>query len=167
MEIYKKIGDYSRAIFRCVMGFLLFCMVALAAVQVVTRYFVAVTIIWVEELSIYIMCWMCAVGAAWVWMESSGHIRMDILDNVLPQKTIWVMDAAIDAVTAAVSAALIRIGIHTRNVNRGMVMSVINLDEGDRYLPVIAGGILLLLASLYMLVGHIHRLVCGKEDSAS
>lgn len=157
MENYRKLGRSICIVFRWVMAALLFCMVALATVQVITRYVVAVTIIWVEELSIYLMNWMCAIGVAWIWMENCSHIKMDILDNMLPRKVLQGMDVVIDVVMAMVSVAVIRIGVKTRQVNRGMVMSVINLDEGDRYLPVIVGGALLLFATLYMMVEHIDR----------
>lgn len=158
MEKYRKIGRLICTFFKWIMAVMLFVMVFLAALQVITRYFIAVTIIWVEELSIYIMSWMCAIGISWIWMENNSHIRMDIVDNILPKKTLLVMDVVIDLVMAVVSVAVIRIGIKTWTVNHGMVMSVINLDEGDRYLPVIVGGILLLFATLYMSVEHIYRL---------
>ena len=35
----------------------LFSLTVLAVLQVVTRYFVDVTIIWIEEVSIYILSW--------------------------------------------------------------------------------------------------------------
>lgn len=158
MERYRKIRDGICAVFKVIMGTGLFAMVALATVQVVTRYVVAVTIIWVEELSIYIMCWMCAIGVAWIWLENCSHIKMDILDNVLPRRIIRYMDAGIDVVTAVMGFAVIRIGLRAWQVNRGMVMSVIGLDEGNRYLPVIVGGALLMFAALYMLVEHIYIL---------
>lgn len=159
MENYRKLGKGICTVFRFIMAMLLFVMVALATVQVITRYFIAVTIIWVEELSIYLMSWMCAVGVAWIWMENNSHIKMDILDNILPPRVIGIMDVGIDAVTAAASIAVIRIGLKTWSVNHGMVMSVINLDEGNRYLPIIVGGILLLFATLYMAVEHVYRLM--------
>ncbi len=158
MEKYRKAGRIICTVFKWIMAAMLFVMVSLATLQVLTRYFIAVTIIWVEELSIYIMSWMCAIGISWIWMENNSHIRMDIVDNILPKKVLMMMDVAIDLVMAVVSVAVIRIGIKTWTVNHGMVMSVINLDEGDRYLPVIVGGVLFLFATLYMAVEHIYRL---------
>lgn len=166
MEKYRKLKKYICNLFRILMGTCLFVLVALATVQVITRYFVAVTIIWVEELSIYLMTWMCAIGVAWIWLENCSHIRMDVLDNVLPKRVIQYMDAGIDIITALLGFATMRVGIKTYSVNAGNVMSVINLDEGDRYLPVIVGGVLLMLAALYALVEHFYLLRnrVGKED---
>ena len=166
METYRKIRGYVCTLFKVIMACLLFVLVALATVQVVTRYFVSAMIIWVEELSIYLMTWMCAVGVSWIWMEKSGHIKMDILDNVLPKKVIRWMDVMIDAVTAVLGIAVIRIGLKTQSVNAGLVMSTINLDEGDRYLPVTVGGFLLVGAALCMLVEHIYVATRGKEEAA-
>lgn len=168
METYRKIGAAVCTVFRWIMAVMLAVMVVLATVQVITRYFISVTIVWVEELSIYIMSWMCAIGMAWVWMENCSHIRMDVLDSILPRRVLQMMDVFIDLVMAVASVAVIRIGLRTRSVNHGMVMSVINLDEGDRYLPVIVGGVLLLLATLYMSVEHIYRLrkkATGEEGA--
>ena len=164
MDTLLKVQKILCTIFKTIMAILLFTMVALATLQVVTRYFVAVTIIWVEELSIYIMTWMCAIGIAWVWLEDNTHIRMDIMDNLVSRKTIRYMDAGIDAFTAVMSIAAIRIGIRTWKVNHGLVMSVINLDEGDRYIPVIVGGVLLLIASVIMLIKHIHIIRTTGEN---
>jgi len=156
MENYWKIKKGICSIMKWIMAACLFILVLLATVQVLTRYFIAVTIIWVEELSIYLMTWMCAIGAPWIWLENCSHIRMDVLDSVLPRKVIRIMDVVIDVVTAAVGVAVTRIGIRTWSVNHGMMMSVINLDEGDRYLPVIVGGVLLVFAAGFMLIQHIY-----------
>ena len=166
MEKYRKVRKDICNVFRWIMAACLFVLVVLATVQVVTRYFVAVTIVWVEELSIYLMNWMCAIGVAWVWLENCSHIKMDVLDNILSRRTIRLMDAGIDIVTAAMGFATVKIGLRTWQTNHGMVMSVINLDEGNRYLPVIVGGALLLFAAFYMLVEHIYLLTKKGESEA-
>lgn len=164
MEKYRKAKNIICGVFRWTMAACLFTLVVLATLQVITRYFIAVTIVWVEELSIYIMSWMCAIGVSWIWLENCSHIKMDILDNVLPRRIIQYMDVGIDGVTSVLGFATLKIGLKTWRVNHGNVMSVINLDEGDRYLPVIVGGALLMLAALYMMVEHIYRLT-GKEEA--
>lgn len=164
MERYWKIKNGICTGMKWIMAACLFTLVLLATLQVLTRYFIAVTIIWVEEVSIYLMSWMCAIGAAWIWLENCGHIKMDVLDNVLPKKALRCMDVGIDLVTAVVGVAVTRIGIRTWTVNHGMMMSVINLDEGDRYIPVIAGGALLTFAALFMMIQHIYILI-GKEEN--
>lgn len=163
MEKYCKLKNGICTVMKWIMAASLFILVLLATLQVLTRYFVSVTIIWVEEFSIYLMSWMCAIGAAWIWLENCSHIKMDILDTVLPRRVLQFMDAGIDIITAIVGVAVARIGMRTWAVNHGMMMSVIHLDEGDRYIPVIAGGILLAFAAGYMLIWHIYILTRKEE----
>ena len=73
----------------------LFSLTVLAVLQVVTRYFVDVTIIWIEEVSIYILSWMAAAGVPWMWLKE-GHIRMDVLNVYLPQTILYGMDLFIN-----------------------------------------------------------------------
>ncbi len=146
----KKLADTVANILMVLMAILLVVVVALAAVQVVTRYFIAVQIIWIEEVSIYFVTWMAAFGVPWMWLRR-GHIKMDVLSFVLPEKILHILDYLSNLVGVAASVAVIRIGIRAIQVNSGYVLSVIKMDEGLRYYPVLCGGILFLFATVTVL----------------
>ena len=57
--------------------------VALSFVNVVGRYVFGVTVIWADEVQIYVMIWMAFLGAVVVsWRRM--HLRMDLLFRMLP-----------------------------------------------------------------------------------
>lgn len=152
----KKVMDKFDAVLMYAVAAMLMALVILATVQVFTRYFIAVQIIWIEEVSIYIVTWIAALGMPWIWLRQ-GHIRMDVLTLVLPPKVIRGMDYAINAFTMVAAAAVIRVALRTIHVNTGYVMSVIKMDEGMRYWPVLTGGILLLISAFMVLVQMIQE----------
>ena len=152
----KKVMDKFGAVLMYAVAAMLMVLVVLATVQVITRYFIAVQIIWIEEVSIYNVTWIAALGMPWMWLRQ-GHIRMDVLNFVLPKKIIRGMDYMINAVTMVAAVGVIRVGLRTIHVNTGYVMSVIKMDEGMRYWPVLTGGVLLLISAFMVLVQMIEE----------
>ena len=165
MEKYRKVRKAFCSVLRIICSLLLLAMVVFAILQVVTRYFIAVTVIWVEELSIYLMSWLCALGIGWVWMEKGGHIKMDVLEHVLPIKAIRIMDVGIDGIAAVLGFFVLRVGLITYDVNRGYSMSTMGLKECDRFLPIIVAGIILSASACMMLIEHVYLLKNGGETS--
>lgn len=150
----KKIIDRLSTVLMSIVSLLLVVLVVLATLQVVTRYFIAVQVIWVEEVSIYLVTWIAAVGIPWMWLRQ-GHIKMDVLNFVLPDRALRIMDYLINIVAVIASVGIIRIGIITIRVNTGYVLSVIKMDEGLRYYPVATAGVLLLISSVLVLCNMI------------
>lgn len=146
----KKIVDRLSTVLMNIAAFLLVVLVVLATLQVVTRYFISVQVIWVEEVSIYLVTWIAAVGIPWMWLKQ-GHIKMDVLNFVLPAKVLRIMDYFINLVALVASVGIIRIGMIAVKVNTGYVLSVIKMDEGLRYYPVVVAGVLLLVSSILVL----------------
>lgn len=163
MEGYRKFRNGLCTVLQWFMAACLFVLVVLALLQVITRYFIAVTVVWVEELSIYIMGWMAAAGVSWLWLDSN-HIRMDMLNGLVSKRFIHILDIITDVFIAALGFSAVRIGLRAREVNLGYMMSVINLDEGDRFIPLIVGGALLCFSGFYMIVEHVWQLRHSGEE---
>ena len=66
-------------------GVLLLCMSVLAFVQVITRYVFVYSVVWLEELTRYMMIWMTFLGAA-LAVERQDNINIDILPTLLKNK---------------------------------------------------------------------------------
>ena len=60
-------------------------MTALVLVQVVLRYVFNVPLVWVEEMTVFLMIWMAFMGAA-VGVRRGGHIAMTLLVDRLPAR---------------------------------------------------------------------------------
>lgn len=148
--VMRKMIDTLSNILMCLVSVILVILVVFATIQVITRYFIAVQVIWIEEVSIYLVTWIAAFGIPWMWLRQ-GHIRMDVLNFILPEKALRISDYLINLIACAASAGVIRVGIVAIRVNTGYVLSVIRMDEGLRYYPVLAAGILLLVSSVLVL----------------
>lgn len=138
----------------------LFSLTALAILQVITRYFVDVTIIWIEEISIYILSWMAAAGVPWMWLKE-GHIRMDVLNIYLPKQVLYVMDLFINLMGIVMGIALARTGWITIGVNKGYTLSIVGIDEGFRYYPLVFCGVLFSICAVIKLAEQLK----GKGDA--
>ena len=134
----------------------LFSLTVLAVLQVVTRYFVDVTIIWIEEVSIYILSWMAAAGVTWMWLKE-GHIRMDVLNVYLPQTILYGMDLFINLMGIVMGIALVRTGWITIGVNKGYTLSIIGIDEGFRYYPLVFCGALFSVCAALKLAEQLNK----------
>lgn len=80
-------------------GAILLCLTASVVVEVVMRYLLNRPTRWVVEFSEYMLLYMAFLGGAWVLREE-GHVRIEVLTDVLPRRA----QAAIHVVTSWVGA---------------------------------------------------------------
>jgi len=66
-------------------------MVIFAFVQVLLRYVFSYPAPWTEELSRYFMIWLILLGSG-VGVRLENHIKIDVLERKLPQKTRILID---------------------------------------------------------------------------
>lgn len=86
----KVLYKLSRRLSKCesvFIGVLLLAMSALAFTQVITRYVFFYSIVWLEELTRYLMIWMTFFGAAMA-VEKQDHINIDILPGIFKKHSI-------------------------------------------------------------------------------
>lgn len=146
-KIEKKLSNimqYSLAI-------MLIIVVSLAVLQVLTRYFISVSIIWIEEVSIIALSWMACIGTPWMWLKNE-HISMDVMNNILSEKVIQIMDIIINLFAIAMGFGLIKVGTKAIVVNKGFVLSLIRYDESYRYYPLVLCGILWIICAAINIV---------------
>ncbi len=70
----KKVEEKLCWLFKVMIASLLAVMVVLNVLQVITRYFVAITIIWIEDVSIVCLSWMAAIAVPLLWMMKEHMI---------------------------------------------------------------------------------------------
>ena len=88
--------------FLCV---LLIAMVALACLQIVLRQFFSGGFTWAEPLLRYLVLWAGLIGAV-VATRKGKHIAIDVASYLLPEKTKYWLQLAIDIFSVTVAAAL-------------------------------------------------------------
>lgn len=126
-------------------------MVGINILQVVTRYFVAVTITWAEDITIYALHWIVAFSMPLLWITKE-HMIMDIVDMWFSPKALKILNVIIELIGICVGLALAKKSWSAAMVNKGYVLSTLGYDEMWKYIPYVVGGILLAAAAVLNLV---------------
>lgn len=134
-------------ILQSLIALMLFGLVGINVLQVFTRYFFDIIILWIEDVSILALSWMTACGIPWLWLEKN-HIFMDVIDIVVPAKIVRFLKDIIELAGIAGGMALIRIGARTIEVNSGYIYSTLRYDEAIRYYPLVFTGVMVVAACL-------------------
>lgn len=150
----KKTSKCISLVLQSLIALMLFGLVGINVLQVFTRYFFDIIILWIEDVSILALSWMVACGIPWLWLEKN-HIFMDVIDIVVPAKIVRFLKDLIELAGIIGGAALIHIGIRTIEVNSGYIYSTLRYDEAIRYYPLVFTGILLVAASIINIIERI------------
>ena len=162
----RKVLDRTSAIIcRCssiIIGALIGALIIINFIQLVTRYFISVTFLWAEEISIMFIIYACAFGAPWVTLKRS-HLKMDAAEKYLSRRVKLIAHWGMHVLTLAFSIILIVAGIKTTKANAGYRSSILRFDEFYRYLPILIEGILLLIGESIITLEDILDIKEGKE----
>ncbi|MGE5147662.1 MAG: TRAP transporter small permease [Candidatus Eiseniibacteriota bacterium] len=87
--------------------------------QVVLRYLFAITPVWSEELSRYLLIWAVLAGSA-VSVRGARHIRVEFLVDLLPEKVRRIWYAFLDLVILALFVLIVWTGVDALGFNYSM-----------------------------------------------
>jgi TRAP-type transport system small permease protein len=99
-----KLLDFIARIIERTLALAFVAAVCLSFGNVIGRYGFGVTLIWADEVQIYIMIWMAFLGAV-VASRRQMHLRMDLLVKMLPhgwRRAIQVIELLLSGVLAGV-----------------------------------------------------------------
>ena len=124
------------------------------ATEVYLRYILSTSLIWGDELSRYLLITIAYLGAA-TGIRKRCHVRLDLIDLILPAKALRVLGLAVDLLvlaylvyiawrTTVVSGILWNSPSSALGVPIGLVYLVITLGFG--------------LAALRLVLDHLKRL---------
>lgn len=111
---------------------------------------------WTEEIILMFMSYMAMLAAA-LALRRGAHVRMVILDPVLPKKVIKVLDLLVDVGVTFFCYILITVG-WTYTMAIGAVGSFITMPDVSlvwRFLPIPLGGFFMLLFNIELIYKHI------------
>lgn len=104
MRSSMKISNKANSIFdrtisslAALAGILLSFMILAVTYQIVTRYFLGRSPVWVIEISEYILLWITFLSTAWV-LRREGHVKMDFVLAQLSPRT----QSMINAITSII-----------------------------------------------------------------
>lgn len=128
-------------------GFFLVLMTIFVFWQVFTRYVLNWSNSWTEISAVLLMSWFIFLGAA-VGIRENYHLGFDVLLYVLPKGSKRVLRTISDLVVLGFAAGMTFYGGQLVGLQWGARMPALGIPEGIKYLPLVGGGILIILFSL-------------------
>jgi TRAP-type C4-dicarboxylate transport system permease small subunit len=106
---------------------------------------------WTELSSIMIMSWFIFLGAA-VGVRENYHLGFDVLLYVLPKGSKRVLRTISDVVVLAFAVGMIIYGVELMRLQWNEKLPGLGISGAFRYLPLAAGGVLIVLFSIERIV---------------
>ncbi len=122
-------------------------MTAFITIQVFFRYVLNDSQAWTEPASVMLMGWFIFLGAA-VGIREGYHLSFDVLLYVLPQRAKLALYSVSDAVVIAFGVGMIWFGAELAEKTAGNKLPSLGISGAFDFLPLVAGGILIVLFSL-------------------
>jgi TRAP-type C4-dicarboxylate transport system permease small subunit len=119
--------------------------------QVIVRFILNWNNSWTELTAIMIMSWFIFLGAA-VGVRENYHLGFDVLLYVLPKGSKKVLRTISDVVVTAFAIGMIVYGIDLMKLQWAEKMPSLGISGAFRYLPLVAGGVLITLFSVERVV---------------
>jgi TRAP-type C4-dicarboxylate transport system permease small subunit len=125
----------------------LVAMTVIVGWQVFTRYVLNWSNAWTEPAAILLMSWFILLGAA-VGIRENYHLGFDVLLYVLPKSSKRVLRSISDVVVIAFAGGMIFFGLQLVALGWPARMPSLGIPEGVKYIPLVAGGALIILFAL-------------------
>lgn len=150
----RKIGRVLNALSMAslyIAGAFLVIMTLFVGWQVFTRYVLNWSNAWTEPAAIMLMSWFIFLGAA-VGIRENYHLGFDVLLYVLPKGGKKYLRTVSDLVVMAFAFGMVVYGMQLVQLSWPAKMPTLGVPEGSKYLPLVAGGALIVLFTLERLV---------------
>jgi TRAP-type C4-dicarboxylate transport system permease small subunit len=139
-------------------------MAVLVFANVVSRYLLNYSIIWVEELTRYMMVWVGFLGAGLV-LRLGAHIAVEAFQDLLPPRAARALRAGIVVLLGATFAAMTWLGVRYAAFAWDQETPVLNWSTGAVYLAIPIGSALLLAHLVFIAKGYVRAREFGKDES--
>lgn len=132
-------------------GVFLVIMTLFVGWQVFTRYVLNWSNAWTEPAAIMLMSWFIFLGSA-VGIRENYHLGFDVLLYVLPKGGKKYLRTVSDLVVMAFAFGMVVYGMQLVLLSWAAKMPTLGVPEGSKYIPLVAGGVLIVLFTLERLV---------------
>lgn len=132
-------------------GIGLVAMTIIVSWQVFTRYVLNWSNAWTEPAAVLLMSWFIFLGAA-VGIRENYHLGFDVLLYVLPKSSKRVLRSISDVVVIAFAIGMVWYGLQLVALGWPARLPSLGIPEGVKYLPIVAGGVLIILFSIERLL---------------
>ena len=151
----------NSVLFRLAMYLACACLAGLLTVVVygvVLRYVFNNAPPYVEQVALLLIIAVAMFGAS-AGVRDAGHIGLDSLVMVLPERAQFWCEFVVYALTIVFALALFAGGAEMAASTRGSTIPTLGISEAIRYAPILAAGVLITLFS----IEHLIALFSGKE----
>ncbi len=125
----------------------LVAMTTVVAWQVFSRYVLNHSPSWTEATAVLLMGWFIFLGAA-VGIREGYHLSFDVLLYILPDRGQRVLHTVSDLVVLAFGLGMVIYGFKLAYGTWDAIMPAIGIPGGFALVPVVIGGVLVVLFSL-------------------
>lgn len=145
---------------------LLAAMAVLVFGNVVSRYLLSFSLIWVEELTRYMMIWVGFLGSGLV-LRLGAHIGVDALQDALPRRAAQLVRALIALALGVTFAAMTWLGVRYAVFAWEQETPAMNWSTGAIYLAIPVGSALMLAHLVFIARRYVSAREFVKDDSLS
>lgn len=139
-------------------------MAVLVFSNVVSRYLLNFSMIWVEELTRYLMVWVGFLGAGLV-LRLGAHIAVEAFQDVLPRPAAQVLRAGIVALLGATFAAMTWLGVRYAAFAWDQETPALNWNTGAIYLAIPIGSALMLAHLVFIARSYVRSREFAKDET--
>lgn len=136
----------------------LLMIVVVVAYQVFGRYVLNDSPTWAESLALVLILYVTLIGAA-VGVRDAGHLGMESLLVLVPEKIRHKIEIGIHGLVAAFGVAMLYNGFVLGHSVAGYKIANLDLSEAVRYVPLALSGAMIVLFS----IEHVVALLTGRE----
>jgi C4-dicarboxylate transporter DctQ subunit len=122
------------------------------------RYLFHASMVWVEELSIYLMIWTSFLAAAVAFREGA-HVSFTVLIDKLPKRIRGNIIFFNHVVILGFLAIMVYYGFLFAMVNWGQQTPAMRISKGIPYLSIPVGGILMILQMTGVVLAHTRQYI--------
>ncbi|MEO8530984.1 MAG: TRAP transporter small permease [Deltaproteobacteria bacterium] len=147
MEAFARFTGLLARVALWAAGTGLVVMTAMIAAQVFWRYVLNNSIIWSEPASVMVMSWFIFLGAA-VGIREGYHLSFDVLLYIVPEAVKPYFHSLSDLAVAAFGGGMVYYGWLLAAKTAGNTMPSLGISGAFDFVPIIAGGVLVVLFSI-------------------
>ena len=140
------IDKLTNVINKCVEFLLVVLFAALliiGALQIISRYFFDLPIVWADEASKYLFVYMSMIGAAYA-VHLNKHVAADVVLTKLNSKGKWIIEFIIDLLSIFLFCALIYLAPKMISLSGTTISATLNIPMSYVYMSMLIGPVLML-----------------------
>lgn len=155
LKAYSKFMDGLVMVLKAVIVIMVIIMVGSMFYQVILRYFFSKANAWSEELARLMCIWVVMLGAA-VATRTHAHLQIDVLLNLIPERSRHLVTAIITIVSLLFILAMLKYSVDLCNSVGTATSAGLRMSKKYIYLCLPVGFAMIALVSVEVIMKSLH-----------